>query len=174
MNINFNAILDLLTSPEIQANLFPVKTAFFIISGLMLLFIIFAILNTHYFQWLIFQDTMEFLTRKPFGAKRMTRNWKKINQRLETGSESEYKLAIIEADKMLSDALKRMGYEGPTLEERLDKLTSATLPGIEDLYKAHQLRDSIVHDPDYVLTIDEAKKTLEVFKKAFTNLQLLS
>jgi hypothetical protein len=174
MNIDFNTIISLLTSPEVQDNLFPVKIAFFIVSGLLLAFIIFTVLNTHYFQWLFFQDAAEFLTRRPFGAKRMARNWKKIIRRLESGSESEYKLAIIEADQMLSSALKRMGYEGPTLEERLDKLTSATLPNIEDLYNAHKLRDSIVHDPDYVLTLEEAKKTLEAFEKSFIDLQLLS
>ena len=104
----------------------------------------------------------------------MNRNWKKIKQRLDSKSETEYKLAIIEADKMLSSALKRMGYAGPTLEESLDKLTSATLPNIEDLYSAHQLRENIVRDQNYAVSFEQAKKILDDFENAFIHLQLLS
>jgi hypothetical protein len=174
MNIDFSVIIDLLTSEEIQKNIFPIKVTFLIISGLFLAFVIFASFYTHYFKWMFLNDAFEFLTRRPFGAKRMNRNWKKIKQRLDSKSETEYKLAIIEADKMLSSALKRMGYAGPTLEESLDKLTSATLPNIEDLYSAHQLRENIVRDQNYAVSFEQAKKILDDFENAFIHLQLLS
>jgi hypothetical protein len=173
-NIDINAIISFLTSAEIQEKLFPVKVAFLAISGLFLGVIIFVLLTSHYLQWLFFQDFWEFLTRRPFGAKRITRRWKKILRRLETETESEYKLAVIEADNILDSSLKRMGYAGQNLEERLAKLTSATLPNIEQIHQAHQTRNNIVHDPDYRLSLDEAKKTLDTYDQAFRALQILT
>jgi hypothetical protein len=169
-----NHLINFLLSEENQMNIFPLRVVFLIVSGAMVAFLIFAFFKTHYFQWMYFQDTFEFLARKPFGAKKITNKWKSISSKLKTGSESEYKLAIIEADKMLSDSLKRMGHDGATLEEQLDKLTTINLPNIDNIYKAHQLRNNIVHSPDFVLTIDEAKKNLGIFEKALNDLQILS
>ncbi len=174
MEINLNSIVSFLTSPDIQAKLFWVKIGFLSVGGIFLAGIIYVLSKSHYLEWTFNQDLWGFFTFRPFGAKRITRNWKKTLRRLETGSESEYKLALIEADNMLNNSLKRMRYHGQTLEERLQKLTSATLPNIEDIYKAHQLRNNIFHDPDYRLTLDEAKRTIEVYEKAFTALQILT
>lgn len=172
-NIDFNAVLSLITLPKIQAILFPVKIAFFALSAGFIGFIVFALLRTHYLQWLFIQDIIQFFTMRPFGAKKITKQWSKITDYLEKGNESEYKLAVIEADDMLDVSLKRLGYAGQTLEEKLEKLTSATLTNIKQLYEVHRLRNNIVHDPDYRLTLDEAKKTLDVYSQAFRDLQIL-
>jgi hypothetical protein len=47
-----------------------------------------------------------------------------------------------------------MGFIGDTLGERLEKLTDATIPNLNQLSDAHKVRNSIVHDPDYKLSID--------------------
>ncbi len=174
LNIDFNAVISFLTSAEIQEKLLPVRIAFLVISGIFLGIIVFILLTSHYLQWLFIQDMWEFITYRPFGAKRITRRWRKILKRLETETESEYKLAVIEADDLLDSSLKRMGYAGQNLEERLDKLTSATLPNIEAVKKAHQTRNDIVHDPDYRLSLEEVKKTLDIYDQAFRSLQILT
>lgn len=177
-NIDFSVviprIISYLTSAEIQATLFPVQVAFMAIIAILLGIIIFILLRTHYLQWLFFQDFVQFITMRPFGAKKITRQWNKTLERLETGSESEYKLAVIEADDILDASLKRMGYAGQTLEEKLGKLSSATLPNIQQLYEIHHLRNNIVHDPDYRLALEEAKKALDVYNQAFRDLQILA
>lgn len=174
-NIHFdlNDIISFLTSLEVQKILFPIKMAFLAVSGLLLATIIFNLMKTHYTQWLFLHDVVQFFTMKPVGAKTITRQWNKVLSRLETGAESEYKLAVIEADDLLDASLKKMGYTGNILEERLGKLTSATLPNIEQLYEVHRLRDNIVHDPDYRFTLDEVKKAMDVYNKAFIDLQIL-
>ena len=174
MNIDFSSIINFLTSPQVQHNFFPLRMGFVIVSILFVLFIIFAVFSTHYLKWMFMQDAVEFFTLRHFGAKRISRRWIKIQNRLKTGSESEYKLAIVEADDMLAGAMKRMGYEGPTLAERLDKITSATLPSIEQVYEAHKLRDRIVHEPDFTISLEEAKKNLAIFGKAFEEFQILT
>lgn len=172
-NFNFTDIIDFLTSLEVQERLFPVKVGFLVVSLFFAVIIIFILLRSQYLQWLFLEDLAGFFTYRPYGTKRITRIWRKILRRLETGAESDYKLAIIEVDDMLDSSLKKMGYAGQTLEERLSKLTSATLPNIDQLYEAHQTRNNIIRNPDFRLSLDEARKLLEVFEQAFRDLHIL-
>lgn len=103
----------------------------------------------------------------------MAKQWFKIKARLDTGQESEFKLALIEADDLLSEVLKRLGYAGETLGERIEKITKASLSNIEDIKEAHKTRNNIVHDPDYRLTLEEAKKNTEIYENALSGLQAL-
>jgi len=174
MNINLDTIISYLVSPDVQQQIFWVKVGFLSVGGFFLASIIFCLMRTHYLQWRYMQDFWEFFTFRPFGAKRITKLWNKILKRLDTDMESEYKLALIEADDMLDASLKRMGYMGQTLEERLGKLTSATIDNIDDIYQAHEIRNTIVHNPDYRLSLDKARSTLDIYQKAFNSLQILT
>lgn len=181
MNINLDIaygrmlskIFTFINSPELQETLFSVKIVFLAVSAIFVVFMIIILLRTHYLQWLFVQDWVEFLTHRPFGAKRITRGWDNILKRLDTGVESEYKLAVIEADDLMDTSLRRLGYTGATLDERLQKLTSATLPNLSQVLEAHKIRNNVVHNPDYRLSLDEAKKTLGIYEEAFKDLQIL-
>ena len=173
VSIDFKTIFYYIFSAGLQERLIFVQLAFIIISIILTGLIIFTLSRTHYLQWLFVEDIVQFFTMRPFGAKKITKQWNKVLDYLKAGSESEYKLAVIEADDMLDAVLKRLGYTGETFEEKLGKLTSATLPNIKQLYEIHQLRNNIVHDPDYRLTLDEAKKSLNVYSQAFQDLQIL-
>jgi len=174
MDINFNDVVSFLTSAEVQQKLFTVRIGFFIVAGLFVGTIIFVLLKSHYLEWLLMQNIGEFFTFRAFGVRLINRKWQKIKSRLKTGLESEYKLAVIGADDMLNASLKRMGYAGQSLEEKMEKLSSATLSNIEEVHQAHQLRNSIVHSPDYRLSFEDAKNALDVYEKAFTDLQILT
>jgi len=174
ININLNTILSFLLSPEIQQKLFWVKFGFLSVGAILLAAIVILIFKTHYYQWLFVQDFWEFFTFRPFGAKRITKIWNKIIARLHTGMESELKMAVIEADDLLDASLKRLGFTGQTLEEKLSKLTSATIGNIDDVYAAHKVRNNIVHNPDYRLTQDETRVAIEAYQGAFTSLQILA
>ena len=150
-----------------------VKFSFIGISLFFIGVIIFSIFKTTWIRRLLLWDMQEFVTYKPHGVRKLVKQWVKIKDRLDTGMESEYKLAIIEADSILDDILKRMGYFGESLGERLEKLTSASLPNLDDVKEAHKVRNNIVHDPDYKLALDEARKTMAVFEKALVDLQAL-
>src|SRR3989344_1917682 len=177
LNMNYGDLalkaVSFLNSSELHSLLFPPKIVFLAISVIFVVVVIFVLLRTHYLQWLFIQDVVEFFTRRPYGAKRVTGDWNKVLRRLETGVESEYKLAIIEADNLMDNSLKRLGYSGATLGERLQKLTPTAVPNIGQVLESHKIRDSVVHDPDYRLSLDEAKKTLDAYSQAFKDLQIL-
>lgn len=116
------------------------------------------------------EDMEEFLSFKRTGIKKIEKDWIKTKARLDSGLESEYKLALIEAETVLDDTLNRMGYLGDSLGEKLKKLTPIILPNISSIQDAHRIRNNIVHDPDYRLSLDEAKNSVNIYEEALRSL----
>jgi len=164
-------IISSILNPTLSGWLPILKILFTVVALILLGFIIFALAKTYWLRRLLIWDLTDFFSYRPFGARKVVKVWVKINARLETGLESEYKLAVIEADSMLNDILKRMGFGGETLRERLERLTAATLPNLEQVWGAHKIRNNIVHDPDYRLTLDEARRALDTYEQALRDLE---
>jgi len=172
--MNLDNIISFLTSipHQLQENILWVKLAFFGISGIFLGIMIFVLTRTNWLRYLFIEDLVGFFTYKPYGAVRITRRWERITKRLELGSEDEYKTAVLEAEEMLDDVLKKLGYPGENLKERLEKVTPTTVSNIDQLYQALQTRNDIVYNPDFRLSSDQAKKTLAIFEQALRDLQV--
>jgi len=168
-----SGIINFIFSPNFHGWLAFARIAFIIVGALLFGFIIFALTNTLWLKRLILWDLQEFFTYRPFGTRRVIKDWSKTKARLDMGLESEYKLALIEADSLLDDILKKMNFSGENVGERLEKLTVASLSNLEELKAAHKVRNNIVHDPDYHLTLEEAKKTIGAYEKAMIDLQVI-
>lgn len=164
---------NLLLSSELHSRLLPIKIIFVLITFFFLFFICYFSLKWGWLKVRILLDLVEFFTYRPFGIKKILKQWTKIKSRLETGLESEYKLAIIEADAILADTFEKLGYSGKTLSEKLKNITPTILPNVEKIWQAHNVRNNIVHDPNYRLSLDQAKKVLEIYEEAFKTLELL-
>ena len=119
------------------------------------------------------RDINEVTSYKAYGMHKITKDWLKIVSRLEQGTESEYKLAVIEADNMLNDAYRRMGYPGESLGDKLKILNKDTCANVEDVREAHKIRNNIVHDPDYRLSLNEAQKVVAVYEQTFRDLEMI-
>lgn len=102
----------------------------------------------------------------PSEKERFRREWLKIVQRMESGLDQDMTLAIIEADTLVDVVLRRAGYRGNTLAERMKQLDSARLKSLNDLWDAHKLRNMIVHMPNFKISVEEAHNALKKFKKA--------
>jgi len=164
-------LMSFLISPVWSEWLIITRIVFIAISLFLIGLIVFTLLKTSWLKYIFLQDAAEVLTYRPFGVRNIEKDWRKVASRLDTGSEPEYKLAVIEADNMMNEILKRMGYGGQSLGERLEKLTAATLPNIDGVKEAHKVRNNIVHDPNYKLSLEETRKTLSIFEKAFRDLE---
>jgi hypothetical protein len=164
-------IISFILSPPLSGWSLILKILLIILSLFLFGFIIFALAKTSWLKRLLIWDLVEFFSFRPYGLRKIVKTWAKITARLETGLESEYKLAVIEADSILNDILKRMDLGGETLGERLEKLTTATLPNLEQIRGAHKIRNNIVHDPDYRLTLDEARRALDIYEQALRDLE---
>lgn len=105
--------------------------------------------------------------------KKLVKKWGRIEKRLELGQEAELKLAVIEADKFFDDILKRIGYLGKNMGERLKKINPGQMANINDIWSAHKIRNNIVHDIDYKLTSVDAERAIGAYRKALEELEVL-
>jgi len=162
-----------LTAFAYQGPFLALKIIFFILSFLFLIITAYFLKTSGYHKIRIWQDVMEIFTYRPYGIERISKKWQEIKSRLDSPSEAEHKLAVIEAEDILDNILKRMGYKGETLEERLNQLSPFQLPTIGEILEVHKIRNNIIYDPDYRLSLEQAKKILEIYEKTFKDLQAL-
>ena len=166
-------IISFLIAPDFTGWLLILKIIFIVFALVLLILIIFALLRTNWLKLFILSDLFEFFTYRPYGFRKFAKQWFKITALLERGSEAECKLAVIEADSFLDEILEKMGHKGETLEDKLRPITSMLLSNIEEVREVHKIRNNIVHDPDYKLSLDEARKTLAVYERALRELEVI-
>lgn len=81
-------------------------------------------------------------------------------------------LAIIDADKLLDEALRKRGFRGKTLGERL-VAAQRSLTNNDSVWYAHKLRNQLVHEPNVRLKKAEAQNALAGFKQGLIDLGAL-
>lgn len=95
--------------------------------------------------------------------------WEEV---LEHIKEKSFALAIIEADNVLDEALKNLGYRGESIGDRLKRISAADLPMLNELWEVHKIRNQIVHD-GYKIGEEETIKALKTYKKALLELGII-
>jgi len=87
---------------------------------------------------------------------------------------NDWKLAIIEADIILDDSLKKAGYGGQSLGERLRSIAPHQLQSLDDAWVAHKVRNQIAHGgADFVLTKRLAEDTIKQYRRVFEELGVM-
>lgn len=159
-----------ISSPDVQDMLFPVKVIFISFTIFFLIAVIYFLMNSSYLKYQFLEDVAEFFSWQAYGSKEISKRWNKIKSKIKEDSESSYKLAIIEADEFLTDALEDRGYSGKSFEEAVLKIDKETFLNIDQLKEIHQVRNDIVYNQDYKLDIGQAKKILEIYEQAINNI----
>jgi hypothetical protein len=114
-----------------------------------------------------------WLTKKRFGKpsiKKFTERWSEA-QKL-CASKNTWPLAIINADKLLDDALKQSHYKGKTMGERL-VAAQRDLTDNDAVWFAHKLRNKIVHEEYGDLKKRDVQRVLVGFRQALRDLGAL-
>ena len=166
---NFLGIKDFIyyiSSPGLQDYLFPVKIVFVLFSALFLIGIVYFMSNSSWLKYKFFEDSVEFFSWQSFGAREISKQWEKIKKRLESGLESELKLAVIEADDFLGEVLEDRGYGSDTFEQSVAKATRFLAPMSSEILSAHKLRNAIVYDPDIKISPEQARNTVTIYETA--------
>jgi hypothetical protein len=104
--------------------------------------------------------------------KFIKKRWREIEQLFRYKKEMNYKLAIIEADKLFDHVLKEMHFQGETMAQRL-KMATYKYPKLKNIWWGHKMRNHIVHDAKYTCRYGETKKVLGNYKRAFRDLNVL-
>lgn len=100
--------------------------------------------------------------------------WSEIKKHANSFIESDWKLAVIEADKFVDDALKTGGYPGESMGERLMLIQPGQLLSLQTLWDAHKLRNLLVHSPYYQMTHRQAIVAVEALEETLKELGALS
>lgn len=103
----------------------------------------------------------------------MSARWEEIMQHLDSPKETEWRFAIIEADKLTEEALKRAGYPGATMGERLMNIPEGQLESLQRLWESHKVRNRIVHDVNYYLRYTETKRLMIGYEHALRELKAI-
>lgn len=111
--------------------------------------------------WFMIVSQMRRLLRS--GARVAIQNaWKKVEtQKIPT-------LKLVEADKILDEALRLLGYAG-SLGEKM-KAAGPRFSDLNGVWWAHKLRNRAVHDLSSVPSKEEIDRAISLYKKALTDL----
>jgi hypothetical protein len=77
-------------------------------------------------------------------------------------------LKIVEADKVLDLALSLLGYQG-SVGEKL-KIAGPRFSSIDSVWRAHKLRNSLVHDMHPSIGLKDVEGALSAFRKGLSDL----
>ncbi len=113
----------------------------------------------------------ESVTSSGPSKKTTNKEWQSVLEKMEKEDANSYKLAIIEADKILDNLLKKIGYVGDDMGERLKQITSAQISNIDEVWQAHRVRNRVVHEPDFQITRIQAERAIEIYQKAMEDLE---
>ena len=95
--------------------------------------------------------------------RKMAKRWLAIKELMKQDSPNAWRAAVIGADSMLDEIVKKLGYKGATLEERLQNVNAYKSPSIEDARRAHEISRFLEQDSSYPLTYGVAEKTIGIY-----------
>lgn len=107
------------------------------------------------------------------GMKIRADRWDKVEQRMASINPAEWKLAIIEADAIIDDITKKIGYKGENLGERLKNIEPSDLDNLQNIWEAHKVRNRIAHGDAIGFTQKDAKDAIDKYKKALKELKYI-
>jgi hypothetical protein len=111
------------------------------------------------------------LTKKgpaPLDVEKYRLRWLGIEKQL-TRENINLPMVVLEADKLLDQALRERGIKGETMGERM-KIAKDTWSNANAVWTAHKLRNQIAHESGVVVSYDEARRALGAFKQALKDI----
>lgn len=100
--------------------------------------------------------------------------WHYIQTLIESPNESDWRVAIIEADSMLEESLKEKGLSGATVSELLEGAKESGYRSIQDAWDAHLVRNQIAHQgSDFPISQIEGRRVIKMFQNFFEELRIV-
>jgi hypothetical protein len=99
--------------------------------------------------------------------------WDAIRRKLESGNAVDYKVAIIEADEFIEKIIAGLGYGGENFGERLENIPGGHIVNLAGMKQAHQVRNRIIHDDNFVLSKTDALGVLSQYEEFLRSFQVV-
>jgi len=100
--------------------------------------------------------------------------WDKVLSHTNSLNESDWRLAIMEADIMLSDLLENMNLPGDTIGDKLKAVEKSDFTTIDNAWEAHKVRNRIAHDgSNFQLNERETKRVIALYETVFQEFRMI-
>ena len=100
--------------------------------------------------------------------------WINVENLVHSDNPSDWRLAIIEADTMLEDALESKELSGNGIGEKLKNSTPGDLASLQAAWEAHLVRNRIAHEgTEFDISQREAKRTILLYEVVFKELNYI-
>jgi hypothetical protein len=107
---------------------------------------------------------------KKLNQKYYQQRWSELLAKVKT--QDGMAIAIIDADKLLDEALRKHHFKGKTMGERLVS-AQRTISDNDAVWHAHKLRNRIVHENDVKLKKTHVQRALAGFRQGLRDLGAL-
>ncbi|MFZ3019963.1 MAG: hypothetical protein WA051_00355 [Minisyncoccia bacterium] len=101
------------------------------------------------------------------------RQWENVLKHTSSNNINDWKIAILDADSMLDEALILKGYQGETMGDRLKSIEPGDLKTLDFAWEAHKYRNGIAHGNDISFNQHEVRRIIAQFEKVFTELNII-
>lgn len=120
------------------------------------------------------KEKLKIIEIRDSGEKIRNERWAVVQNHLDSESEADWKFAVIEADNILDELVKKMGYDGQDLGERLKVVEPSDFQSLQSAWEAHKVRNQIVHESSgFKLTYAEAKRVVGLYEQVFREFEYL-
>ncbi|MEK7662236.1 MAG: hypothetical protein AAB355_01915 [Patescibacteria group bacterium] len=112
----------------------------------------------------------------PFESEPTPQNdrWQVVLDHVNSANPAEWRLAILEADNMLDEMVRRMGYQGKDLGERLKTVEPSDFSNIQSAWEAHKVRNKIAHEgSEFFLSQHEARRIVGLYEDVFKEFKFI-
>ena len=95
--------------------------------------------------------------------------WMTIETRLKRDDNNTHTLCILDADKLLDQALRERGFSGKTMADRMKQCQGKWTNG-NGVWAAHKLRNRLAHEADARVDYERARQALIAYKQGLKDI----
>ena len=100
--------------------------------------------------------------------------WKMILEHVDSEHPSNWRLAIIEADIMLSELLDVLQLHGDTMGDKLKAVEKSDFLTIDEAWEGHKIRNRLAHEgSEFLLNQREARRGISLYQKVFEEFEMI-
>lgn len=168
-------IISFITDPHTWSTLGIISVS---ISILALVIIVFSLVRMYEIQVFdreeIEHEIHEAMARDKETERLLNPRWKYILTLLESPNESDWRVAIMESDSLLEEALRNRGLSGETMSELLEEAKDNGYGNIQNAWDAHLIRNKIAHEgQSFPLTQVETRRIIKLYQNVFEDLEVI-
>lgn len=104
----------------------------------------------------------------------VNKKWEEIKKKSESAEESDWRLAIIEADIMLDSLLEKLNLPGMTMGDKLKAIEPSDFLTLDNAWEAHKARNRIAHQgSDFLLNQREVARIISLYESVFKEFKIV-